>query len=117
MPPMPDALDRKGAGISADADADPAVVGSNVVHAIGSDLAKFRDLEVVHPHRFGVPLRRSSRPLFLKSPTSSFFLVSTEIAGSPAAIAARTVALTCSNWALRSGWLLPSRVLRLAWQP
>ena len=45
----------------------------------------------------GSPFRRSSRPPFLKSPTSSFFLVSTEIAGSPAAIAAFTVALMCSN--------------------
>jgi hypothetical protein len=40
-------------------------------------------------HRLGISprlregrlLRRSSRPPFLKSPTNSFFLVSTEIAG------------------------------------
>ena len=57
---------------------------------------------------------RNSRPPFLKSPTSSFFLVSTEIAGSPAAWKAVTWALICSNWALRSGWLVPSRVLLLA---
>ena len=35
----------------------------------------------------GEPFGRHSRPAFLKSPTSSFFLVSTEIAGSPAASA------------------------------
>jgi hypothetical protein len=39
------------------------------------------------------------------SPTSSFFLVSTEIAGSPAEIAAFTIALMWPNWASRSGWL------------
>ena len=48
------------------------------------------------------------------SPTSSFFLVSTEIAGSPVAWKAVSSALMCSNWALRSGWLAPSRVLALA---
>ena len=62
----------------------------------------------------GSPLGRNSRPGFLKSPTNSFFLVSTEMAGSPAVIAALTVTLMYSNWALRSGWLDPSRVLRLA---
>ena len=36
-----------------------------------------------------------------------------EITGWPAAIAAATLALMCSNWALRSGWLAPSCVLRL----
>ena len=34
-----------------------------------------------------------SRPAFLKSPTSSFFLVSTELTGSPAANAAVTLSL------------------------
>src|SRR5829696_7708359 len=62
----------------------------------------------------GCPFGRSSRPPFLKSPTNSFFLVSTEIAGSPAAWNSFTAALMCSNWASRSGWLAPSRVLRLA---
>ena len=33
------------------------------------------------PHLFRVPFGRHSRPLFLKSPTSSFFFVSTEITG------------------------------------
>ena len=64
----------------------------------------------------GLCFGRSSRPGFLKSPTSSFFLVSTEIAGSPAAIAACTTVWMWANWASRSGWLVPSRVLRLAWQ-
>ena len=31
----------------------------------------------------GSPFGRNSRPAFLKSPTSSFFFVSTDMAGSP----------------------------------
>ena len=45
---------------------------------------------------------------------SSFFLVSTEMTGSPAAWNAFTSALMCSNCALRSGWPVPSRVFALA---
>ena len=56
LPPAPDALDRKGAGIGVDADADPAMVGGDVVDAIGGDLAQFGDLEVMHPHRLGLAL-------------------------------------------------------------
>jgi hypothetical protein len=41
----------------------------------------------------GEPLGRHSRPPFLKSPTSYFFLVSTEIGGSPEASASVTVKL------------------------
>src|SRR3970040_1769839 len=49
-------------------------------------------------------------------PISSFFFVSTEITGCPAAWAATTLALICSNCAFRSGWLAPSCVLRLNWR-
>src|SRR5271166_1487145 len=62
----------------------------------------------------GRPFGRSSRPPFLKSPTSSFFFVSTEITGWPAAWNAFTSALMYSNCASRSGWLTPSRVLLFA---
>src|SRR5271167_3814466 len=61
----------------------------------------------------GSPLGRQSEPPFLKLPISSFFFVSTEMTGWPAAWAAITCALMCSNCALRSGWLVPSCVLRL----
>ena len=37
----------------------------------------------MHPDRLRLPLGRNSRPPFLKSPTSSFFFVSTEITGCP----------------------------------
>src|SRR6516164_5008995 len=36
--------------------------------------------------------------------------------GWPMACAATTLALICSNWALRSGWCDPSSVLRLNWR-
>src|SRR4051812_35003431 len=62
----------------------------------------------------GWPWGCHSRPPFLKSPTSSFFFVSTEITGCCSARAAETLWLMSANWASRSGWLLPSLVLRLA---
>src|SRR5579872_3588381 len=61
----------------------------------------------------GSPWGCHSWPPFLKSPTSSFFLVSTEITGWPRRWNTRTSPLMCSNWALRSGCDAPSRVLRL----
>src|SRR3954471_17807951 len=64
----------------------------------------------------GEPFGRHARPAFLKSPTSSFFLVSTEITGSPAASARVTCALMKANCASRSGCRPPSRVLALALQ-
>ena len=47
----------------------------------------------MHAHFLGIALAAPFAPAFLKSPTSSFFLVSTEIAGSPAPSAALTCAL------------------------
>ncbi len=92
-PPTSDALDREGRGIVVDPDINPARVRRDVIDPVGRYLAQFGDLEVVHPHPLGLAPRlrggrllgRSSRPLFLKSPTNSFFLVSTEMAGWPAA--------------------------------
>src|SRR3990172_8195715 len=50
----------------------------------------------------GWPLGRQVRPAFLKSPTSSFFFVSTEIAGCPRIWNRRTNVLMYSNCAFRS---------------
>src|SRR3954471_11164328 len=61
----------------------------------------------------GLPCGRHVRPAFLKSPTSSFFFVSTEITGCCSASAVFTLVLMWSNCASRSGCSLPSRVLRL----
>jgi hypothetical protein len=53
---------------------------------------------------------------FLKSPTSSFFFVSTEITGCCSASARVTLALMWANCASRSGWLSRSRVLTVGLQ-
>ena len=57
VPPPPDALDGEGRGIGINADADSAMVGRNVVDAIGGNLAEFRDLEIMHPNLLGVATR------------------------------------------------------------
>ena len=103
LPPAADALDRKCGGIGIDSDVDPTLVGGNVVDAVGATLPDPLISKSWTRTGSGSPLRRSSRPPFLKSPTNSFFLVSTEIAGSPATIAAFTVVLMCSNCVFRSG--------------
>ena len=69
---------------------DPAGVLADVVNPVRHGAALAADEEVVDPHFLRLALRDHSRPAFLKSPTSSFFLVSTEIAGSLAASAAFT---------------------------
>ena len=61
----------------------------------------------------GDPSGCHSRPGFLKSPTNSFFFVSTETTGWPRLWKERTCLAMYSNWASRSGWEAPSRVLRL----
>src|SRR5947207_6757267 len=58
----------------------------------------------------GSPCGCPSRPAFLKSPTSSFFFVSTEITGCLRSWNASTTAVICSHCALRSRWELPSRL-------
>ena len=60
----------------------------------------------------GVAFGCHSRPAFAKFPTSSFFLVSTEITGCPVFRNRSAVALMCSNCSLRSGWTVPSCRLR-----
>jgi hypothetical protein len=65
----------------------------------------------VDPDRFGIapgpqlPVRvpEVADQLLLLGVDRDGFLVSTEMAGSPAVIAALTVTLMYSNWALRSG--------------
>src|SRR4051812_33284428 len=113
-PPVPDALDGEGGGIVIDAEIDPSGIRGDVVDAVRRHLAQLGGAKSCTRTASGWPLGRNSRPPFLKSPTSSFFFVSTEIAGWPAVWQAFTCALMYSNWASWSGWLVPSRVLRLA---
>src|SRR6266511_862630 len=60
-----------------------------------------------------LPVGRHSRPARANRPTSSFFLVSTLITGSPAARYCPARALRYRNWASRSGCCVPSNVLRV----
>jgi hypothetical protein len=53
--------------------------GAEMVHT--RRLASAQGRNVSKPHRLGLSLRTQLAAPFLKSPTSSFFLVSTEIAG------------------------------------
>lgn len=79
LPPAPDRIHSEAGGVVIDANADPAGVACNVVDSAWHGVTKFGDLKVMHTHCFGLPLGRCSWPAFLKSPTSSFFWVSTEI--------------------------------------
>src|SRR5258708_25016912 len=56
MPPAADALDGEGGGIVIEADADPSLVGGDVVDAVRNGLAVGRNHEVVHTHFFGLAL-------------------------------------------------------------
>src|ERR1700730_17015384 len=103
LPPATDGLYRKGCRVVVDAYADPASVGREIIDTIRHRPTQLLDQEVVDSHLFrltfrpprpnslirrswprtfsGCPCGRHSRPPFLKSQTSSFFLVSTEITG------------------------------------
>ena len=87
-------------------------VGGNVIDAIGRHLAEFRVDEIMDANLSGLPSGCHSRPPFLKSPTSSFFLVSTEITGSPAAWNWSAPWLDVLELGVTVGMRLPSRVLR-----
>ena len=65
--------------------------------------------------RCGVFAGRQVRPAFLNAPTSSFFLVSTEIVGCCCRCARRTRRAMYRNCASRSTCWRPSRVLALPW--
>ena len=65
--------------------AHPAGVVGDVVDVVGNRTSEFGNDEVMHADFFRPTLSAAIGLAFLKSPTSSFFLVSTEIAGSPAA--------------------------------
>src|SRR5580765_4742450 len=74
IPPAPNTLDREGRCVGVDADIDPALVGGDVVDAIGRDLAKFRDLKVMHPNWLGLPLG-TQFPATVLEVADQFFLL------------------------------------------
>ena len=65
----------------------------------------------------GPPAAATGGPAWRYRPTSSFFFASTRPTGSPAARNSATRALTCRNWASRSGCWLPSSTFDIALQP
>jgi hypothetical protein len=77
------------------------------------DVQDLDEPDPVEDDSTGFPLGRYVFPAFFRFPRISFFLVSTESAGSPRRWRALTRLAMCSNWALRSGCWFPSRVLRL----
>ena len=81
MPAFVDDVDREGGRVMIDLHAPPSHVAGNVVDAIRNSSPEFGNDEVVHANGLGRTLRPPFTPAFLKSPTSSFFFVSTEIAG------------------------------------
>jgi len=74
-------LDGESGGVVVDAHAHLALVGGEVIDAVGDGASEFLDEEIMDAHSLEVALGRHLRPAFLKSPTSSFFLVSTEMTG------------------------------------
>src|SRR6187200_1217007 len=76
VPPAADRIDGETGSIVVDADTHPPRVSRDVIDAIRHGATQFGDQKVVHPHASGCRFGRSSRPPFLKSPTSSFFFVS-----------------------------------------
>ena len=89
VPPTADAFHREGRSVGIDTDTDPAMIGRDVIHTPGSSpgqapgatLPSSGSLKSCTRTGSGSCWRRNSRPGFLKSPTNSFFFVSTEIAG------------------------------------
>ena len=115
LPPADDRVDGELGGLAGDADADPPLVGGEVIDAVGDRVPELLVLEVGPRTSTGRPLGSNSRPTALKSPTSSRFLASTLITGSPAAIASLTVSLMCAKLriAIRVLSTLPGLLVRL----
>jgi hypothetical protein len=67
----------------AGADVDEAVVVAEIIDPVWDGLPVAEEGKSWTCTRTGWPFGRQVRPLFLNSPISSFFLVSTEITGWP----------------------------------
>ena len=55
-PPAADAFDGEGGGVVIEADADPSLIGGDIVNPVRNRLAVGCDPEVVHAHFFGLAL-------------------------------------------------------------
>ena len=81
LPPTANGLHGKSRRVVVDADVHPARVGGKIINPVRHGAAEFLDQKSCTRTSSGSPCGRHSRPGFLKSPTSSFFFVSTEITG------------------------------------
>ena len=81
-PPAADRLGSEAGRIMINPHTDPPLVFGHVVYAIGNRFTQGLVHEIVDAHFSQVrPAAAIRAPAFLKSPTSSFFFVSTEITG------------------------------------
>ena len=99
-----------------DPDIDPAQIVGDIHTRRTGPPYRVREHKVMHPHHFGFAWRTQFPTTILEVADQFFLLVSTEMMGCPALWKACTSALMCSNWALRSGWAVPSRVFRVGLQ-
>ena len=103
LPPAFDAGHREFCRIVIDAHAYPALVASDVVDPVRNGFAELLVDEIMDANTLGFAERIPFRPAFLKSPTSSFFLASTEMTGSPAAKKSSACALRARRARRRDG--------------
>ena len=80
-----------------DANADPAIVRGDIVHAVGRNLAQVFIRKVMHVYALRIALAPVVRAAVTKVANQLFFFVSTEMTGWPEACAAKTSALMYSN--------------------
>src|SRR5438105_4727255 len=80
-PPLADAIDGERGRVMVNPDTHPTRIGGEVVDPVRHRAAELLDQKSWTRTSSGLPCGRYSRPLLRKSPTSSFFLVSTEITG------------------------------------
>ena len=83
LPPPADRAYRELRRVVIDAHAHPALVQAQVENSVRNDFAQLLSTKSWITTSSGSPLGCHSRPPFLNGPTSSFFLVSTEITGWP----------------------------------
>jgi len=113
-PPAADRLHGERRGVVVHADADPSGIGREIVDAIRHRPAQVLDQEVMHPDLLWLAPRTPRLTGILEVAHKLLLLGIHRDHRLPAASAALTLSLMWMNCAFRSGWLSPSRVLRLA---
>jgi hypothetical protein len=115
VPPSPDTLHRTFSRVMIDAHVDEATGVDQIIDArLGSPCLCASERKSYTFTLVSSPLACHSRPLFLKVPSSSFFLQSTEMIGLPSCSNCSHRSLICANWASRSSCEFPSMVFLFA---